>query len=53
MIAISHRLIDLGHQRIVLLDQHTNLTNPGPDGAAFIDELTARSITVSNYNILG
>jgi DNA-binding LacI/PurR family transcriptional regulator len=52
-ITISRRLIDLGHRRIVWLDQQTSVTNPGPDGYLFSDELKAHGIPVSNYNMPG
>jgi DNA-binding LacI/PurR family transcriptional regulator len=53
IIVISRRLIDLGHRRIVWLDQQTSTSNPGLDGYKFLDELKAHGIPVGNYNMPG
>ena len=53
MVAMTRRLIGLGHRRIVLLDQKTTLSTPGSNGSAFLDEMTAHGITTGNYNMPG
>jgi DNA-binding LacI/PurR family transcriptional regulator len=53
MVAITHRLIGLGHRRIVLLESSLTLPDPAPIASAFRDELAAHGITVSNYNMPG
>ena len=53
MVAITRRLIALGRQRIVLLDEHNSLSNPATGDTAFLNEMTAHSITVGNDNIPG
>lgn len=49
----TRRLIDLGHQRIVMLEITSTLSNPGPDGVAFLNELADHGITAGNYNMPG
>ncbi|MEJ6699779.1 MAG: substrate-binding domain-containing protein [Akkermansiaceae bacterium] len=49
----TRRLIDLGHQRIVLLDSLYKVSEPGTIGAAFLDALSAAGITTSSYNMPG
>ena len=53
IVAATRRLIALGHQRIVILEITSTLSNPGPDGVAFLDELAAHGITAGNYNMPG
>ena len=49
----TQRLIDLGHQRIVLLDSLYKVSEPGIIGAAFLDALSAGGITTGSYNMPG
>ena len=49
----TRRLIDLGHQRIVLLDSLYKVSEPGTIGAAFLDALSAGGITTGVYNMPG
>ena len=49
----TQRLIDLGHQRIVLLDSLYKVSEPGTIGAAFLDALSAGGITTGPYNMPG
>ncbi|MBL6923170.1 MAG: substrate-binding domain-containing protein [Akkermansiaceae bacterium] len=51
--AAMRRLIALGHRRIVMLESRATLSNPGPDCAAFLDELAAHGIEAGNYNMPG
>ena len=51
--AAMRRLIALGHRRIVMLESQATLSNPGPDCAAFLDELAAHGIEAGNYNMPG
>jgi DNA-binding LacI/PurR family transcriptional regulator len=53
LIEATRRLIDLGHQRIVLLDSLYNVLEPGTMGSAFLDELSANGIIVGSYNMPG
>ena len=53
VVAATRRLIALGHQRIVILESTSTLSNPGPDGVAFLDELAAHGITAGDYNMPG
>ena len=53
IVAATRRLIALGHQRIVILEITSTLSNPGPDGVAFLDELAAHGIEAGNYNMPG
>jgi len=53
IVAATRRLIALGHQRIVILEIPSTLSNPGPDGVAFLDELAAHGIEAGNYNMPG
>jgi DNA-binding LacI/PurR family transcriptional regulator len=53
VVTATRRLIALGHQRIVILEGNSTLSNPGGDGAAFLDELAAHGITAGNYNMPG
>ena len=49
----TRRLIDLGHQRIVLLDSLYKVSDPGVAGSAFLDALSAAGIIVGPYNLPG
>ncbi|PQJ27119.1 hypothetical protein BSZ32_00445 [Rubritalea profundi] len=49
----TRRLIDLGNQRIVLLDSLYKVSEPGIVGAAFLDALSAGGITTGSYNMPG
>ena len=53
IVTATRRLIALGHQRIVILEITSTLSNPGPDGVAFLDELAAHGITAGSYNMPG
>ena len=53
IVAATRRLIALGHRRIVILDSQVTLSNPGNEGAAFLDELAAHGIKTGNYNMPG
>ena len=53
IVAATRRLIALGHQRIVMLESRLSLSDPGLNGSAFLDELTAHGIEVGNYNMPG
>jgi DNA-binding LacI/PurR family transcriptional regulator len=53
IVTATRRLIDLGHQRIVILEITSTLSNPGPDGLAFLNELADHGITVGSYNMPG
>ena len=53
IVTATRRLIDLGHWRIVMLESSLTLSDPGPNGAAFVDEITAHGITVGTYNLPG
>ena len=53
IVAATRRLIALGHQRIVILEITSTLSDPGPDGVAFLDELAAHGIEAGNYNMPG
>jgi DNA-binding LacI/PurR family transcriptional regulator len=53
IVSATRRLIALGHQRIVMLEVTSTLSDPGPDGVAFLDELKAHGITAGNYNMPG
>ena len=49
----TRRLIDLGHQRIVLLDSLYKVSDPGVAGSAFLAALSAAGIIVGPYNLPG
>ncbi|MDG0994511.1 MAG: substrate-binding domain-containing protein [Akkermansiaceae bacterium] len=53
IVVATRRLIALGHRRIVMLESSLTLSSPGPDGAAFLDELAAHGIETGNYNMPG
>jgi DNA-binding LacI/PurR family transcriptional regulator len=53
LVEATRRLIDLGHQRIVLLDSLFNVSSPGLSGATFLGELSAGGITAGSYNLPG
>ena len=53
IVTATRRLIALGHQRIVILESTSTLSNPGPDDVAFLDELAAHGITAGDYNMPG
>ena len=53
IVTATRRLIALGHQRIVMLEITSTLSDPGPDGVAFLDELAAHGITAGDYNMPG
>ena len=53
VVTATRRLIALGHQRIVILEGNSTLSNPGADGVAFLDELAAHGITAGDYNMPG
>ena len=53
MVAATRRLVDLGHQRIVVLGKATTLSHPGIIGAAFLAEMAAHGIEVGPYNMPG
>ena len=53
IVSATRRLIALGHQRIVMLEVTSTLSDPGPDGVAFLDELAAHGIETGNYNMPG
>jgi DNA-binding LacI/PurR family transcriptional regulator/biotin operon repressor len=53
LVKATRRLIDLGHQRIVLLDSLVNVSDPGALGSAFLDALSAGGITAGSYNLPG
>ena len=53
IVTATRRLIALGHRRIVILESTSTLSNPGPDGVAFLDELAAHGITTGDYNMPG
>ncbi len=49
----TRRLIDLGHQRIMLLDGLLSASNPGAAGTTFFDALSAGGISAGSYNLPG
>ena len=53
IVAATRRLIGLGHRRIVMLESSLSLSDPGLNGSAFLDELTAHGIDAGNYNMPG
>jgi len=53
IVSATRRLIALGHRRIVILEITATLSNPGPDGLAFLNELAAHGITAGSYNMPG
>ena len=53
IVEATRRLIDLGHQRIVLLSSLLNVSEPGAPGAAFLDALSAGGITAGSFNLPG
>ncbi|MEJ6571375.1 MAG: substrate-binding domain-containing protein, partial [Akkermansiaceae bacterium] len=53
IVEATRRLIDLGHQRIVLLDSLYKISEPGATGTAFLDALSAGGITAGAYNMPG
>ena len=53
LVEATQRLIELGHQRIVLLDSLYKFSEPGVAGTAFLDALSAGGITVGSYNMPG
>jgi DNA-binding LacI/PurR family transcriptional regulator len=53
IVSATRRLIALGHRRIVILEIISTLSNPGPDGVAFLDELADHGITAGSYNMPG
>ena len=53
IVAATRRLIALGHRRIVMLESRVTLSNPTPDGVAFLDELAAHGIGTGDYNMPG
>ena len=53
LVAATRRLIELGHQRIVLLDSLVNVSNPGALGSAFLGALSAGGIATGPYNLPG
>ena len=53
IVTATRRLIALGHQRIVILEITSTLSNPGTDGVAFLNELAAHGIEAGNYNMPG
>ncbi len=49
---VTRRLAELGHRRIVLLARpRRRLPEPGSPEQAFLDELAAQRLPVSNYNL--
>ena len=53
IVTATRRLIALGHQRIVILESESTLSNLGPDSVAFLDELAAHGIAAGDYNLPG
>ena len=53
IVAATRRLIGLGHRRIVMLESSLSLSDPGLNGSAFLDELTAHGIDAGKYNMPG
>ena len=53
IVEATRRLIELGHQRIVLLSSLLNVSEPGAAGTAFLDALSAGGITAGSYNLPG
>jgi DNA-binding LacI/PurR family transcriptional regulator len=53
LVEATRRLIDLGHQRIVLPDSLLNVSDPGVIGTAFLAELSAGGIIGGPYNLPG
>ena len=53
IVAATRRLIALGHRRIVMLQSHMTLSDPGREGAVLLDELAAHGIEAGNYNLPG
>jgi DNA-binding LacI/PurR family transcriptional regulator len=52
-LAATRRLIALGHRRIVILGSKSTLSNPGPHGVVFLDELAAHGIETGDFNMPG
>jgi DNA-binding LacI/PurR family transcriptional regulator len=49
---LAHRLVDLGHQRIVMLvREERRKPHLGPNEQLFLDELKSRGIPVGSYNV--
>ena len=53
LVEATRRLVELGHQRIVLLDSLFSVSEPGTAGSAFLDALSAAGITTGSYNLPG
>jgi len=53
LVEATRRLVELGHQRIVLLDSLFSVSEPGTAGSAFLDVLSAAGITTGSYNLPG
>ena len=53
IVEATRRLIDLGHQRIMLLDGLLSASNPGAAGTTFFDALSAGGISAGSYNLPG
>ena len=53
IVEATRRLIDFGHQRIVLLDSIFDVSKPGTTGKAFLDTLSAGGIATGSYNLPG
>ena len=53
IVEATRRLIELGHQRIVLLSSLLNVSDPGALGSAFLGALSAGGITAGSYNLPG
>lgn len=52
LVAVTRRLIELGHQRIVLLARaERRIPDPGATEQAFLDELAAHGLPVGAYNL--